>query len=66
MVKEKEKELRGDGYARVYMLQEELLDYAGDLSYQSHMVEDYPGYVDHLRPLVVECGGSLTLQYKFN
>lgn len=49
--------MRGDGYARAYMLQEELLDRTGDLSYQKHMIEDYSGYVDYLRPLVVDAIG---------
>ena len=57
LVKQEEKKLRGDGYARVYMLQEELLDHTGDLSYQKHMIEDYPGYVDYLKPLVVDAVG---------
>ena len=39
------------------MLQEELLDHTGDLAYQQHMIEDYPGYVDYLKPLVVDAVG---------
>lgn len=54
IAKEEEQKLRGNGYASVYMLQEELLKHTGDLLYQDHMIEDYPSYVDNLRPLVVD------------
>lgn len=49
--------MRGDGYARAYMLQEELLDHTSDLSYQKHMIEDHSDYVDYLRPLVIDAIG---------
>jgi hypothetical protein len=52
--KEKEEKLRGDPYADVYMLQEQLVKYSGDLLYQQHMIEDYPNYIDSLKPLVVD------------
>jgi hypothetical protein len=54
VAKKNEEQWRGDGYKRVYMLQEEIIKQTGDLSYQSRMIEDYPGYVDYLRPLVVD------------
>lgn len=54
VAKAKEEKLRGDPYANVYMLQEQLVKYSGDLVYQQHMIEDYPNYIDSLRPLVVD------------
>ena len=57
IIKQNEKEMRGNGYARVYLLQEELIKCTGDLSYQEHMIHDYPGYVDYLRPLAVDAIG---------
>lgn len=54
---EKEEKLRGGGYDRAYMLQEELLEYTGDLSYQDRMIEDYPNYAESLKPLVVDAIG---------
>lgn len=54
IVKEKEKEFRGSPYKHVYMLQENLVKYSGDLTYQEHMIEDYTNYADRLKPLVVE------------
>jgi hypothetical protein len=58
VVKEEEEKLRGNAYADVYMLQKELIKYSGDLSYQNHMIEDYPGYEDSLKPRVVESVGN--------
>jgi len=60
VAKKNEEQWRGDGYERVYMLQEEIIKHTGDLSYQSRMIEDYPGYVDYLRPLVVDSIGRTT------
>ncbi|MGJ9416849.1 hypothetical protein ACHAC9_03645 [Massilia sp. CMS3.1] len=57
IVKEKEEKLRGNSYSHVYMIQEELLKYSGGMSYQDRMIEDYPSYVDYLRPLVVDSIG---------
>lgn len=57
VVKKKEAALRGNGYAHVYMLQEGLIEYTGDLSYQKNLIEDYSKYVDYLRPLVVDSIG---------
>jgi len=53
-VKKKEKELRGSPHKHVYMLQENLVRYSGELIYQDHMIEDYANYADRLKPLVVE------------
>lgn len=58
VVKQEEKIQRGDKYKRVYMLQENLIEYTGDLIYQTRMIEDYPHYVDYLKPLVVDSIGS--------
>lgn len=49
--------MRGSEYAPVYKIQEELLEYAKDIVYQSHMIEDYPGYADSVKPLVVDAIG---------
>jgi len=57
LVKQEEKKKRGNGFSRVYMLQEELLNHTGDLSYQKSMIEDYSSYVDYLKPLVVDAIG---------
>jgi hypothetical protein len=57
VVKEKEAQMRGDGYRHVYMLQEQLVKYSGDLLYQNRMIEDYPAYVDNIKPLVVDAVG---------
>nr|WP_315219349.1 hypothetical protein [uncultured Duganella sp.] len=52
--KKKEKELRGSPYKHVYMLQENLVRYSGELVYQEHMIEDYANYANRLKPLVIE------------
>jgi hypothetical protein len=57
VAKEEEQKLRGNGYASAYMLQEQLLKHTDDLLYQDHMIEDYPSYVDNLKPLVVDSIG---------
>jgi hypothetical protein len=57
VVKKKEERLRGDGYASNYLLQEELIKFTGDLSYQDRMIESYPGYTDNKKPLVVDAIG---------
>jgi len=54
IAKEKEKELRGNGYAHVYKLQQFIVKYSGDLVYQAHMIEDYPNYDEDLKPRVVD------------
>lgn len=54
VAKEMEKKERQDPYGDAYMLQQKLLKYTGDLSYQAHMIEDYPKYVDSKKPLVVD------------
>ncbi|MYN19495.1 hypothetical protein GTP81_22385 [Rugamonas sp. FT107W] len=55
--KDEEQKLRGNGYESVYMLQEQMVKYSGDLLYQRHMIEDYPGYISNLKPLVVDSIG---------
>lgn len=54
VVKKEEERLKGDGYGNGYLLQEELVRFTGDLSYQDRMIEDYPAYTDSLKPLVVD------------
>lgn len=57
VAKTKEAELRGNGYAPVYKIQEELLEYTKDIIYQNHMIEDYAGYAESVKPLVVDTIG---------
>ena len=57
IVMDKEMEWRGDKYKRTFILQENLVEYTGDLAYQARMIEDYPNYVDYLRPEVVDAIG---------
>lgn len=54
---EKERQLRGDGYEHVYLIQRSLLKHTGNADYQKHMIEDYPFYINRLKPLVVESIG---------
>lgn len=54
IAKEMEEKLRGNAYASVYMLQEQIVRHAGELAYQAHMIEDYPGYIKTLKPLVID------------
>lgn len=54
VVKLEEERLRGDRYQHVFLLQEYLVKYTGDLVYQAHMIEDFPNYIDRLKPLVVD------------
>ncbi|MBQ5946157.1 hypothetical protein [Massilia sp. ST3] len=57
VAKEEEEKTRGNGYQHVYILQEQLVKHSGDLIYQKRMIEDYPGYVDSLKPLVIDAIG---------
>jgi len=57
VVKRAEQEFRGDAYRPVYLLQEYLVRSAGELQYQEHLLEDYPHYADHLKPLVINAVG---------
>lgn len=57
VAKEEEQKLRGNGYESAYMLQEQMVKYTGDLLYQHHMIEDYPSYIDDLKPLVIDSIG---------
>jgi hypothetical protein len=54
IAKEKEQSLRGNPYQDVFRIQQQLVKYSGDLLYQKHMIEDYPKYIDELKPLVVD------------
>lgn len=53
-VKVEEQKMRGDPYEQVHLLQQQLLKYTGDLAYQQRMIEDYPHYIDRLKPPVVD------------
>lgn len=57
VARKKETELRGSGYTPVYKIQEELLDYTQDIMYQAHMIEDYMGYAESVKPLVIDAIG---------
>lgn len=59
IVKQEEQKKRGNGFSRIYMLQEELFDHTGDFSYQKKMIEDYLSYADYIRPLVVDAIGRI-------
>jgi len=54
---EEEARLRKDGYAHTYLIQEELVRLSGELTYQSHMIDDYPNYTNRLKPRVVSAVG---------
>lgn len=54
VAKDREAKLRGKSYADTYMLQQQIVKYSGDLRYQLHMIDDYPGYSESVRPLVVD------------
>lgn len=54
VLKAQEQALRGDPHGDVYMIQQNLVSYTGDLLYQKHMIEDYPNYIEKKRPLVVD------------
>jgi hypothetical protein len=54
VLKAQEQAMRGDPYGDVFMIQQSLVTYTGDLLYQKHMIEDYPNYIEKKRPLVVD------------
>jgi hypothetical protein len=54
VAKAEEERLRGDSFAHVFLLQEYLVRHSRDLLYQEHMIEDFPHYIDRLKPLVVD------------
>lgn len=54
IAKEKESKLRGDPYGHAYLFQQQIVKYSGDLLYQKRMIDDYPGYPERVRPLVVD------------
>jgi hypothetical protein len=53
IVKDAEQKGRGDPFGDAYRLQAALVDHTGDLSYQGHMIDDYPAYNERKKPLVV-------------
>lgn len=54
VTREIEEEMRNKDGEDVYILQQQLLKFTGDLAYQQHMIEDYAKYRDKVRPLVVD------------
>ena len=54
IVKEEEEKGRDDPYGDTYKLQAAIVDHTGDLTYQAHMIEDYPAYHKRKKPLVVD------------
>lgn len=48
---------RGRAFTPVYLLQEELIERTRDLSYQDHMLEDYPCYDESMKPRLVDSLG---------
>lgn len=54
IVKEAEQKSRDDPYGDTYRLQAAIVNHTGDLTYQDHMVEDYPAYHKRKKPLVVD------------
>lgn len=57
VAKEEENRLRGNGFQHVYMLQEQIVKYTGDIRYQNRMIEDYSGYKEYIKPHVVDAVG---------
>jgi len=54
VARETEQELRNKDGEDVYMLQQQLVKFTGDLLYQQHMIDDYSIYRDKVRPLVID------------
>ncbi len=54
IAKQYEAKWRGDGSRHVYILQQQIVAYSGDLLYQQRMIEDYPHYLEHLRAQVID------------
>lgn len=54
IVKEAEQKGRVDPYGDTYKLQTAIVNHTGDLTYQNHMMEDYPSYHERKKPLVVD------------
>jgi hypothetical protein len=54
VTREIEEEMRNKDGEDVYILQQQLVKYTGDLVYQQHMIEDYAKYRDKVRPLVID------------
>lgn len=54
IAKSEEAKRRGDPYADVFMLQQQIVEHSGDLAYQERIIEDYFHYIDRKKPLVVD------------
>ena len=54
VVQASEVELRGKAFAPVYLLQEKLLEFTGDVQYQNRIMEDYWHYDEGMRPRVID------------
>ncbi len=54
VVVEAEQKGRDDPYGDTYKLQAAIVNHTGDLTYQKHMIEDYPAYHKRKKPLVVD------------
>ncbi|RYZ83122.1 MAG: hypothetical protein EOP06_20500 [Proteobacteria bacterium] len=54
IVTEAEQEGRGDPFGDTYKLQAAIVNHTGDLTYQEHMIEDYPAYHKRKKSLVVD------------
>jgi hypothetical protein len=54
IVQEAEQKGRDDPYGDTYKLQAAIVKHTGDLTYQEHMIEDYPAYYKRKKPLVVD------------
>ncbi|NRR34127.1 hypothetical protein HSX11_28535 [Oxalobacteraceae bacterium] len=55
--KDAEQRLRGNFYSDAYLVQQEIVKHSNDLLYQNHIIEDYPSYVDKLKPRVIDSVG---------
>jgi hypothetical protein len=59
VVSAEEARMRGDSYMETYLMQEQLVKHSGDMQYLKRMLEDYPIYIDRLKPSVVNTVGRL-------
>ena len=54
VVKEAEQKGRDDPFGHTYKLQAAIVNHTGDLTYQAHIMEDYPAYHESKKALVVD------------
>lgn len=54
IVIEAEQKGRRDPFSDTYKLQATIVNHTGDLTFQEHMIEDYPAYHKRKKPLVVD------------